>query len=99
ATCDGIFPISDHTLRPEEVAAIVGQLRDAGVRDQQAFDVVVAGNASPAWERPNPDNVDLQAMADAGATWWMESLIHFDPLEQSLDVVDAGPPPLATSRS
>jgi alkanesulfonate monooxygenase SsuD/methylene tetrahydromethanopterin reductase-like flavin-dependent oxidoreductase (luciferase family) len=97
AACDGIFPISDHTLRPEEVAAIVDQLRQAGVRDDQDFEVVVAGNASAAWERPNPDNVDLAAMAHAGATWWMESLIHFDPLEQSLEIVDAGPPTSATS--
>jgi alkanesulfonate monooxygenase SsuD/methylene tetrahydromethanopterin reductase-like flavin-dependent oxidoreductase (luciferase family) len=99
ATCDGIFPISDHTLRPDEVAMIVGRLREAGVNDDQVFDVVVAGNASPAWERPNPDNVDLPAIAEAGATWWMESLIHFDPLEQSLEVVDAGPPPSSTSPS
>jgi hypothetical protein len=25
-------------------------------------------------------------------TWWLESLIHFDPLELSTPVVDAGPP-------
>ena len=25
-------------------------------------------------------------------TWWMESLIHLDPLELTLAVVDAGPP-------
>ena len=36
----------------------------------------------------------LAALVAAGATWWMESLIHFDPLEQSLEVVDAGPPPV-----
>ncbi|MEV4313557.1 hypothetical protein [Actinocrispum sp. NPDC049592] len=29
---------------------------------------------------------------EAGMTWWMESLIHFDPLELSMHVVDAGPP-------
>ena len=27
-------------------------------------------------------------------TWWLESLIHFDPLELSMTVVDAGPPRL-----
>lgn len=92
ARCDGIFPISDHTLRPEEVADIVEALRVAGVHADRRFDVAVAGNASPAWERPNPDGVDLAALAEAGATWWMESLIHVDPLELSLEVVDAGPP-------
>ena len=92
AGCQGIFPISDHTLSPEEVADIVEALRGAGARVGAGHDVVVAGNASPAWERPNPDGVDLTALADAGATWWMESLIHFDPLALSLEVVDAGPP-------
>ena len=87
---DGIFPIADHPLSPEEVSAVVDAVKPAGVRED--FDVVVAGNASHAWERPNPDGVDLGALAGAGATWWLESLIHFDPLEQSLEVVDAGPP-------
>lgn len=91
AAAQGIFAISDHTLRPDEVADIVGLMRKAGVREDRQFDVVVSGNASAAWERPNPDGVDLNAIADAGATWWMESLIHFDPLELSLHVVDEGP--------
>lgn len=34
----------------------------------------------------------MGALAGAGMTWWMESLIHFDPLELSLEIVDAGPP-------
>lgn len=88
---DGIFPIADRALTPEEVSSIVTAVREAGA-SAEGYDVVVSGNASPAWERPNPDAVDLRAMAEAGATWWMESLIHFDPLELSLQVVDAGPP-------
>lgn len=92
ASCDGIFPISDHTLRPEEVAQVVEAIRRVGVQADQRYDVVVSGNASSAWERPNPDGVDLAAMVEAGATWWMESLIHFDPLALSLEIVDAGPP-------
>ncbi len=88
---DGIFPISDHTLRADEVAEIVQALGGDGVLSED-YDVAVSGNASLAWERPNPDGVDLTALAEAGATWWMESLIHFDPLPLSLEVVDAGPP-------
>lgn len=91
--CDGMFPISDHTLRPDEVSDIVDKLRAAGLdAGRSDFDLVVSGNASPAWERPNPDGVDLPAIAEAGATWWLECLIHFDPLEQSQGVIDAGPP-------
>tara|TARA_R100000306_G_scaffold37116_1_gene37394 strand:- start:261 stop:704 length:444 start_codon:yes stop_codon:yes gene_type:complete len=90
--CDGIFPISDHTLEPDEVAGIVEALHAAGLDQNHPYDVVVSGNASPAWEKPNPDGVDLAAITDAGATWWMEPLIHFDPLELSGEVIDAGPP-------
>jgi alkanesulfonate monooxygenase SsuD/methylene tetrahydromethanopterin reductase-like flavin-dependent oxidoreductase (luciferase family) len=89
AGCDGIFPNpDDHTLSPGEVADIVAAV---GVVDRP-FDVAVAGNASPAWNEPN--DIDLAALVDAGMTWWMESLIHFDPLELSLEIVDAGPPPV-----
>ena len=48
------------------------------------------GNASPAWNEPT--KVDGAGLTEAGMTWWMESLIHFDPLELSLEIVDAGPP-------
>ena len=91
AACDGVFAIADHTLAASEVADLAGSVRAAGAPDH-GYDIVVAGNSSPAWERPNPDGVDLGALADAGATWWMESLIHFDPLAMSMEVVDAGPP-------
>ena len=92
ASCDGTFVHADRTLRPGDVADLLAAIDGAGLAGRRPFDVAVAGNASPAWERPNPDGVDLAAMAAAGVTWWMESLIHFDPLEQSLAVVDAGPP-------
>ena len=87
ASCDGIFPIGAATLSVDDVATLAARMP----RDRD-FDLVVAGNASHAWERPNPDGVDLEALAAAGATWWLESLLHVDPLEQSLEVVDAGPP-------
>ena len=90
ATCDGIFPHADHTLTPDEVAELVAQLNLAGLPQDRSYDVAIAGNASPAWMEPM--NIDLPGLAEAGATWWMESLIHFDPLELSLQVVDAGPP-------
>jgi alkanesulfonate monooxygenase SsuD/methylene tetrahydromethanopterin reductase-like flavin-dependent oxidoreductase (luciferase family) len=91
ATWDGIFPIRDNrTPAPDEVAGLLAALRRAGLPEGRAFDVAVAGNASPAWQEPV--TVDLAGLARAGVTWWMESLIHFDPLELSLEIVDAGPP-------
>ena len=93
AKCDGIyFNPEDHEATPEEVAAVLDGLRGAGLPADAAFDVAVRGNASTAWPDPEPKRVDLAGLADAGATWWMEGLIYFDPLEMSLAVVDAGPP-------
>lgn len=93
AGCDGIFPNPvDHTATPDDVADILNAVHRAGVPADRPFDVAVAGNASLAWQEPI--KVDLNGLAQAGMTWWMESLIHFDPLELSLEIVDAGPPRL-----
>jgi hypothetical protein len=93
AGCDGIFPNPvDHELIPEEVAEIRRKLHSAGLSADRLFDIAVCGNASPAWQEDK--NVDLDGLAQAGMTWWLESLIHFDPLELSMAVVDAGPPRL-----
>ena len=78
---DGIFPNpGDHTPTPAEVTAL---------RDRVPGDIAIAGNASLAW--PAPPKVDVRALAEAGTTWWLESLIHFDPLALSQEIVDAGP--------
>jgi hypothetical protein len=88
ASCDGIFPNpEDHELTPDEVAGIRRELR---LPQNGPFDIAVRGNASPAWEEDK--DVDLVGLAEAGMTWWLESLIHFDPLDLSMAVVDAGPP-------
>lgn len=91
AGVDGIFPNpGDHRITPEELAGVVAAVRDTGLVDDRPFEVAAAGNASPAWgEAPT---ADLPGLVDAGLTWWMESLIHFDPLDLSLKIVDAGPP-------
>ena len=91
AACDGIFPIrQNQILAPDDVAGLLTALHGAGLAEGRAFDVAVAGNASPAWQEPV--RADLAGLAQAGMTWWMESLIHFDPLGLSLEIVDAGPP-------
>jgi alkanesulfonate monooxygenase SsuD/methylene tetrahydromethanopterin reductase-like flavin-dependent oxidoreductase (luciferase family) len=92
AGCDGIFPNpDDHMLSPAEVAAAVEAVRRNGLPADRPFAVAVRGNVSEAWG-DEPNGIDLAALARAGMTWWMESLIHFDPLELTLKVVDAGPP-------
>ncbi|MEV0764783.1 LLM class flavin-dependent oxidoreductase [Nocardia sp. NPDC050435] len=91
AGCDGIFPNPEgHRLTPEELTAILASAHKTGLIGDRPFDVAVAGNASHAWQEPI--EVDVHGLHKAGMTWWMESLIHFDPLELSLKIVDAGPP-------
>jgi hypothetical protein len=92
APCDGIFPVGDHTMTANEVRELLASLHDEGLPEGRRYDVAISGQASSAWETPDPEDVDLRGLADAGATWWMESLRYAHPLEQCLQVVDAGPP-------
>jgi alkanesulfonate monooxygenase SsuD/methylene tetrahydromethanopterin reductase-like flavin-dependent oxidoreductase (luciferase family) len=88
---DGVMLIAPNLeAKPEQIAGAVQALRANGLAEDRPFDIAVAGNASHAWEEPK--HVDLAGLAEAGATWWMESLIHYDPVDLSLAVVDAGPP-------
>ena len=53
AACDGIFPNpEDRTPSPDDIAGMLTALHRAGLPDGRAFDVAVAGNASPAWQEP-----------------------------------------------
>ncbi|WP_433580357.1 LLM class flavin-dependent oxidoreductase [Nocardia brasiliensis] len=98
AGCDGIFPlIEGRTLTPKDLSTVVTAVASTGRNADRPFDFVVAGNASPAWHEPI--SVDLDGLADAGMTWWLESLMHFDPLELSLEIVDAGPPSTALGQA
>jgi alkanesulfonate monooxygenase SsuD/methylene tetrahydromethanopterin reductase-like flavin-dependent oxidoreductase (luciferase family) len=80
------------TTTADSVARAVQTLSaDESPRDRP-FEVLLTGNASAAWDEPS--DVDLGGLADAGMTWWVESLIHYDPLDLTMEVVDAGPPSL-----
>ena len=76
-------------VSPAEPTGILAALRNAGLPKDRPLDVAVAGNASPGW--PEPVTADLGALAGAGMTWRRESLIHFEPLELSLEILDSGP--------
>lgn len=76
-------------LDAEAFGAMVDRLRQerAGASNGQAFDVAIFGLSAGA-ERDT-----VQRYADAGATWWLESL---SPMRGSIDalvsLVEAGPP-------
>ncbi len=91
---DGIFPLAAgrRDISPEDLSDIARRLEQFGAAVGNGFEIVLRGNASPAW--PEQPQRPLKALADAGMTWWLETLMHFDPLDLSLKVVDAGPPKL-----
>jgi alkanesulfonate monooxygenase SsuD/methylene tetrahydromethanopterin reductase-like flavin-dependent oxidoreductase (luciferase family) len=87
---DGLVLLGhDGNATPENVALARERLSCTELAEHQPFDIVMTGNTSAAW--PAAPAVDLDGLVAAGMTWWMESLIHYDPLELSLRVVDAGP--------
>ena len=71
-----------------------GEPADATTRSAmlaQGLEVMRAMWAGRAVRRGGPHYSVSEDLAAAGMTWWLESLIHFDPLELSMAVVDAGP--------
>jgi probable F420-dependent oxidoreductase len=67
------------SMSPEALAE-----RVAGLGRSGDFDIVVHGYA---------DKADLQAYADAGATWWLEDLHDMRaPFDELVSLVAAGPP-------
>lgn len=96
AAVQGFFPNpADREVSADELTRLLAAVHRDGLPQGQPYDVAIRGNASPAW--PEPQHSDLDGLANAGMTWWMESLIHFDPLDLSLAVVDAGPPARVTA--
>lgn len=87
---DGIVLLGgDGAATVENVERAMTALHANGLPESEPFDVVVTGNTSAAWL--DAPTVDVVGMADAGMTWWCESLIHFDTLDLTMQVVDAGP--------
>lgn len=91
---DGLVLLGrDGTATPANV-----ELARAALPADRPFDIVLCGNTSTAWA--DAPRVDLSGMAAAGLTWWLESLMHWDPLDLTHHVVDAGPEAIrAASRS
>ncbi len=87
---DGLVLLGfDGRATPATVEHALTVLRANGVPPSRPFDIVLTGNASAAW--PDSPDLDVAALAGAGMTWWVESLMHYDPLELTLRVIDAGP--------
>lgn len=89
ARWDGVVPIKVGAdgvafTTPDDIASIVADI-GAHRRSMDGFDVVV--NAGP------PPRASMQEFADAGATWWMESMGHLPGWWDELrGIVRGGPP-------
>ncbi len=95
ARWDGVFPThrdvgQAETMRPEQLAEIVGYTREH--RDPAvALDVVVEGQ-TPGHDAAR-DRAALEPYREAGLTWWIEKLGWFrGPRPAMRARIDAGPP-------
>lgn len=94
ARFDGMFPVAVERgalLRPDEVAAIAAFIADHRDPAAGAFDIAVQQRSVGRGESATRSLAD--ALADAGATWWVETLEPLPvPVDELLDLVRAGPP-------
>jgi alkanesulfonate monooxygenase SsuD/methylene tetrahydromethanopterin reductase-like flavin-dependent oxidoreductase (luciferase family) len=78
------------SLTPEDVAArvaVIGAERSALGRDDAPFDVALFAHSDPG------DGAMVAGYADAGVTWWLESLSPArGPVDVLLARIEAGPP-------
>lgn len=87
ARWDGVFP--EHAgggrLSTHDLATLLDEVREH--RDStDPFDVVLAGMSSELADG------ELGAYADIGLTWWLESIMPDDSLDEARQRIAAGPP-------
>ncbi len=89
ARYDGVFPIKPgEQLTPAEIEKLLADVAafraEDGVPRDQPFDVVLTGTA--------PSQLD--SLARAGVTWWLESIDHRRAVSEIERTIDQGPPRL-----
>jgi alkanesulfonate monooxygenase SsuD/methylene tetrahydromethanopterin reductase-like flavin-dependent oxidoreductase (luciferase family) len=95
AHLDGILPVFDKrpNLRvppePDQVRSVRENLKQLGT--QPNYDVALRGVLGPRWTEQSLDR--LRALADAGATWWFETVEPDESASSVFERVAAGPPP------
>ena len=89
---DGVYPISDEKITPENVREMLALIRAERGNDSP-FDMVRAGfvgNMEPA-----EASALLAGYAEAGVTWWLEGFWRTDTVEDVQKRISQGPPRLA----
>jgi alkanesulfonate monooxygenase SsuD/methylene tetrahydromethanopterin reductase-like flavin-dependent oxidoreductase (luciferase family) len=95
ARFDGVVPIStdiEKPLTPDDVRAIIKFIKQQRTSNAP-FDVVIAGFTGGV-DSAN-DRAQVSPYADAGATWWNESILPWKrPLDEARKRIRSGPPRL-----
>ena len=82
ARCDGVVPFNPNGMTPEHVVELRARI-DKLRGDASPYDVCLTGPPARAAE-----------FADAGVTWFLESLLPNEPLAEVRRIVGEGPPDL-----
>jgi alkanesulfonate monooxygenase SsuD/methylene tetrahydromethanopterin reductase-like flavin-dependent oxidoreductase (luciferase family) len=92
ARWDGVFPENPEgsRLTPAEVEALVRDIRERR-SDDARFDVVVGARQADL------ATGELDALAAAGVTWWLESIPPNVSLDAAMELATSGPPGRRTS--
>jgi hypothetical protein len=91
---DGIHPQTDDPGKIQEVAAFVARERDP-VLPNRPFDILVEGITSPNAEVAT---AVVGPLAQAGATWWIETDWNGATVDSLRRRIHAGPPRLPSDR-
>lgn len=95
ARWDGVLPIlADDVVPPQQFPAEIANMMayiNIHRAHEHPFDVVAG--AETTGDNSITDQQIVQAYADAGVTWWMESISHWrGPLDQMQERLRRGPP-------
>jgi alkanesulfonate monooxygenase SsuD/methylene tetrahydromethanopterin reductase-like flavin-dependent oxidoreductase (luciferase family) len=78
---------SGMALTPADLGSMVDRLQRERVDEHRVYDIAILGLTDPS------DPGRVAAYAEAGATWWLESLsLMRGSIDQLRAIVDAGPP-------
>ncbi len=94
---DGIVPLKKTDgffLGPEDLSKVLAFIRERRTPDKP-FDAAIIGTRPSLGKRLSAVKKNLQALEQAGATWWLQSVfIERNSAEKMLSAVRQGPPGL-----
>jgi alkanesulfonate monooxygenase SsuD/methylene tetrahydromethanopterin reductase-like flavin-dependent oxidoreductase (luciferase family) len=95
ARYDGVFPIKPgEQFTPHEIEGLLADVAryraEEEIPEPAHFDVVLTGTSEATW--PGRVHEELDDLAGAGVTWWLESIDHRSAREAVDRTIAQGPP-------